>query len=163
MTGIVSLNDQMTRISDNWSKSGISTFSGETAGNNTNNLWFAILNSWQNLIWIEESLSINGIKLRCCQDNTLAYCCCPTRTTITTKPIQSPFAPIKPREYLNYHQVETWKLKCTRWNQTTEKPITPRFDILDSVQIDNLPNVCSVLIVFIQCKLITCQIFFLYW
>ena len=29
----------MTRISNKWTKSMISTFSGETAGDNANNLW----------------------------------------------------------------------------------------------------------------------------
>ena len=37
------------------------------------------------------------------------------------------------------------------------------FDSLDSVQIDNLPNVCSLLIVLIQQELITCQMFVLFW
>ena len=30
-------------------------------------------------------------------------------------------SPIKSREDLDHHQVGTWKLKCTRQNQTTDK------------------------------------------
>ena len=37
--------------------------------------------------------------------------------------------------------------KVTRWNLTTEKLIALSFDILDSVPIDQLPNVCSLLVV----------------
>ena len=47
----------MTRISDNWTKSRISTFNGETAGNNADK------NPASNLIWLEESLSIIGSKI----------------------------------------------------------------------------------------------------
>ena len=38
-------------------------------------------------------------------------------------------------------------MECTILNQTTDKLITLRFEIIDSVKIDHLPNVCSVLIV----------------
>ena len=46
------------------------------------------------------------------------------------KPIQIPYVTIKRREY---HQVGTLTLECTRWNQTTEKLIKPRFEIIDLV------------------------------
>ena len=57
MTGSFFINYHMTRISDNWTKSRISTFNGETAGNNADK------NPASNLIWLEESLSIIGSKI----------------------------------------------------------------------------------------------------
>ena len=71
--------------------------------------------------------------------------------------MQRPFVPIKPCEDLDHNLVVTLKLKCTRWNLTTEKLISPILDILDLFMIDNLPSVCSLLIVFINCELITYQ------
>ena len=40
----------MTIISDNWTNSRISTFSGETASNNADNKWFRILNYCKEVI-----------------------------------------------------------------------------------------------------------------
>ena len=57
------------------------------------------------------------------------------------KPIQTPSAPIEPREDSAHHLVETWTLDCTRWNKATDKLITLSFAIIDSVQIGHLPNV----------------------
>ena len=67
--------------------------------------------------------------------------------TISMKPIKIPSGTSKPREDSDYHHLVTWTVECTSWNWTTEKFITPNFDILDSVQIDHLQNSCSVLIV----------------
>ena len=140
----------MKRISDNWTKPTISTFSGETSINNGDNLWFPILKYWQELNLTQILLSINGNKLKCCQYNKEVYCCYPIISKMSMQPIQSPFSPTKPHEYLNQHQVGTWTLKCTRWNRTTKKLISPSFDFLDSVQIYNLPNVCFILVVLIN-------------
>ena len=142
----------MKIISDNWTKLWISTFSGEIDGNNSNNLWLPILDSCQELNLTQRPLSINGSKIKCCQDNKEVYCCCLTSSTMSIKRIQVPCVPIKPCEDLNHHQVGTWTLKFTRWNQTTEKLISPSFDFLDSVWIDNLPNVYFLLIVLIKCE-----------
>ena len=145
MTGSFFLNEQMKRIPYNWTKSIISTFSGETAHKNADNLWFPILNSCQELNPDQRSLSLIVKKLKCCQYNKGFFFYCPTSATISMKPIQIPSAPIKPCEYLDHHQVGTWTLKFTRWNRTTEKLISPSFDILDSV------------------RLISCQMFILFW
>ena len=51
------------------------------------------------------------------------------------KPIQSPYAPIKPCEDLSHHQVGTLTLEYKIWNQTTEKLITLIFEILYLVLI----------------------------
>ena len=40
--------------------------------------------------------------------------------------------------------------------------MSPIFEIIDSVQIDNLKNVFLMLIVLIKWKLITCQMFFFF-
>ena len=116
-----------------------------------------------NLIWPYESLSIIGNKLKFCQDKKGVYCCVPTSETMSMKQIQITSVPTKPRGYSYHHQVGTWTLKCTRWNQITEKLTTPSFDIIYSVKIDHLPNVCYILIVLIQWKLITCKMFALFW
>ena len=116
-----------------------------------------------NLIWLEELLNIIRRKLNCCQDNNGVYCCSPTRKKISIKLIQIPSKPIKPCEDFEHHQVGTWTLNCTRCNQTTEKLIASSFDILDSVRIDHLPNIFCLLIVLIQCKIISRQIFVLFW
>ena len=108
-------------------------------------------------------LSIVSIKLKCCQYNKEVYCYCPISSTISLKPIQSSFVPIKPREDSDKNLVGTWTLKCTRWNRTTEKIISPILDILYLVTIDNLTNVCSLLLVLIKCELITCEISVLFW
>ena len=50
-----------------------------------------------------ELLSIDGSKLKCCQENKEVYCYCPTRATMPMKPIQNPFVPIKPCEDLDHH------------------------------------------------------------
>ena len=81
---------------------------------------------------------------------------------MSMKPIQIPSVPINPHELLDHHQVVTWTLKCSRWNQTTKKLISPRFDILNSVRIDNLLHFCYVFIVLTKCELITCQLFVLF-
>ena len=52
--------------------------------------------------------------------------------------IQTFFVPTKPHENLDHDQVGTWTLKCIRWNLTTEKLISPSFDILDPVRIGTL-------------------------
>ena len=44
----------MKIIANNWTESRISTFSGESAGDNADNIWFQMLNSCQNLFWIED-------------------------------------------------------------------------------------------------------------
>ena len=140
----------MTIISDKWTKSIISTFSGEKYGSNINNILFPILDSCQELNMTQRSLSINGSKIKIFQDNKVVYCCFLTSKTMSMKQIQILFVSIKPREDLNHHQVVNLTLKCKRWNQTTEKLIPPRFRFLDAMRIDNLPNVCSLLIVLIQ-------------
>ena len=149
ITGILFLNEQMTRISDNWTKSKISTFSGETAGSIYNIYDIQYCTTNKKLIRIEVLLSIIRSKLNCCQENKWIYCCGSTSATMSIKSIQTPFVPIKPRADLNHHQVGTWTLKCTRWNQTNEKLILTRFDILDLVLIDHFANVCSLLIFLI--------------
>ena len=68
---------------------------GETAGDNSKNLIFSILNSCQELNPTEISLSIIGRKLKCCQENKWVYCCCPISATMPMKLIQSPYGPIK--------------------------------------------------------------------
>ena len=59
------------------------------------------------------------------------------------KPTQRPSAHIKPREDSDHHQVGNLTLKCARWNQTTEKLITPSFDIIYSLRIVQFTNVLS--------------------
>ena len=66
---------------------------------------------------------------------------------MSLKPIQIPSTPIKPNEESTHHQVGTWTLHCTTWNQTTEILITPSFEITDSVPIGSLPNVCCVYLI----------------
>ena len=139
----------MKRISYNWTKSIISTFSGDTYGENFNNM---ITNSelLPELNLYQRLLSINRIKLKCCQDNKEFYCCYSTRTTMSMKPIKNLSAPIKPREDLNHHQVITWTMKFTRWNWTTDKLISSSFGFFGFLLIDNLKNVCCISIVLIQ-------------
>ena len=43
---------------------------------------------------------------------------------MSLKPIQSPSVPIKPHEYPDHQQVETWTVKWTRWIRTIDKLIT---------------------------------------
>ena len=86
-------------------------------------------------------------KIKCFIDNKGVYCCRPIDGTVSMKLIQTPSAPIKPHEDSDHHQLATWTLYWKRWNWTTEKLTTPSFDILDSVRINHLPNVCSPLIV----------------
>ena len=140
-------NEQMTIINNNWTKSIISTFSGETAGNNSNNPLFPMLKSCQVFNLTIISLRITSIKLKCFQENKVVYYCRPIDRTMSTTPIQSPYVSNKPREDPDHHQVETWTLKCTRWIRTTETLTTLSFDTLDSVRIDHFPNVCFLLIV----------------
>ena len=45
---------------------------------------------------------------------------------ISMKPIQIPYAHIKPREDSDHHQVETWTLKWTMCIQTTYKLISTK-------------------------------------
>ena len=45
------LNEHMTKITNNWTEWIILTFSGETAGDNADNIWFPMLESCHNLIW----------------------------------------------------------------------------------------------------------------
>ena len=47
-------NEHMTRITDIRTESIISTFNGETAGDNADNLLFPIMMSFRNLIRLEE-------------------------------------------------------------------------------------------------------------
>ena len=115
------------------------------------------LNPTQRLLSIIES------NLKYCQDNKEVYWCRPRRAKISMKPIQIPFLPIEPCEYLDHNKVVTLTLKCIRWNIINEKLISPRFYIIDSVIIDDLPNFRSVLIILIKCELITCQMFVLFW
>ena len=68
----------------------------------------------------ENSLSIFKRNLKCCYDNKLVYYYCLVGATMSLKPIQIPFVPIKPREDLDHHQVGPLTLKCTSWNRTTE-------------------------------------------
>ena len=110
-----------------------------------------------NLMWLEESQSIIGEKLKCYIDNKVVYYCVHTSAKISMKPIQILYVPIKSRENSYCHHVGTWTLKSKRYNRTTKKISTTSFDILDSVQIDHLPNVCSLLMVLIQSELITWQ------
>ena len=57
--------------------------------------------------------------------------------------IQIPSAPIKKSEDPDHHQVGTWTLKWTRWILTTDKLITPSFDIIYSLRIVQFTNVLS--------------------
>ena len=122
---------KVKRIISISSESRLSTFSGETSGNNANNLWFPILKSCQELNPDQGFLSIIGRKLKCCQDNNGVYFFFPTSTTMEIKPIQRPSAPIKPREALTYHQVVSWMILNARWNRTTEFCNSPSFAIPD--------------------------------
>ena len=56
-------------------------------------------------------ISNNGSKLKCCINNKLINRICPTSATMSTKPIQTPSAPMKPCEDLDHHQVVTRKLR----------------------------------------------------
>ena len=103
------------------------------------------------------SISIVGSKLKCYQINKEVCCYWTTSAIISLKPIQIPFVPSKPCEGLYHNLLVIWTLKRTSWNWTTEKIILPRLYILYLVRIDNLPNICSLLIVLINCELITSQ------
>ena len=50
------------RITNNWIESGLSTLSGETTGENTDDIWFPMLNSCKNLTWIEDRNENPGSK-----------------------------------------------------------------------------------------------------
>ena len=113
-------------------ESRLSTSSWEKSGKNANNLLSPILNSYQELDLPRRLLSIIMGKPKCCQDNKVVYCCCPTSATMPMTPIQRPSVPIKPRKLLTYHQVGSWKLSHTRWNRTTEFCNSPSFAIPDS-------------------------------
>ena len=152
LTGIFFLKEKMTIIFDNWTKSRISTFSGETAIYNADNTLFPMPICYQKFNLTRRSLRIIGSGLKCFQYNKGVYCCCPTIVTMSMKPIQSPSAPLKPREYSDHHEVRILTLTCNRWNLTTEKLITPRFESIFLMQIDYLENVCSFLLVLIQCN-----------
>ena len=117
---------KMKRIVSTCPESILSTFVGETAGDNADNILFPILNSCQEDNPDRISLSIIRIKLKCCQDNKWVYYWCPTITTIPTKPIQSTSVPIKTHDDSDHHQVVTWTLKWTRRIQTTSKLITTK-------------------------------------
>ena len=116
-----------------------------------------------NVIRLEVLLGIIGSKLQFFLNNKSIYYCGPTSAIMPMELIKRPSASIKPRKDLDHRQVGNWTLKCEMWNQTTDKLISPNFDILDSVQIDHLKNVCYFLIVLIQSELITCQTFVLLW
>ena len=65
----------------------------------------------------------------------------PTSATMSMKPIQSPYAPMEPREDSDHHHVVPWTLKCTRWIWTTEKLITTELLYSWKLQIYQLPNI----------------------
>ena len=101
------------------------------------------------------SLSITRITLKWCLNNKLMNRILPTSATMSMKPIQSPSAPIKPREDLNHHWVVTWTLKWTRWIQTTDKLITTELWYSWNLQIYQLPSICSLWIysdIYISCQ-----------
>ena len=104
-------------------------------------------------------LSKNRSKIKCCLDNKGVYCCWLIDGKISMKPIKTPSAPIKPCEDSDHHQVGTWTLECKMWNLTTEKLITPSFDMIESV-IENywkLPLSC------VLGLLIKWDIYFNFW
>ena len=53
------------------------------------------------------TISKTGRKLECCLYNTGFYCCRPKDRKMPMKPIQTPSAPIEPREDSAHHLVET--------------------------------------------------------
>ena len=118
---------KMNRIVSIIPESSLSNFSGKTAGDNANNIWFLILNSCQEINQTQRLLSIPWRKLNCFQDNKGVYCWCPTSATMALKPIQIPYAPIKPQKSLAYHQVVSCTLSHARCNRTTEFCNSPIF------------------------------------
>ena len=147
MNGGFYFNEQITRITNNLTKSIISILSGETAGKNADNIWFPMLKSCLECNLTQVWLSIKRIKLKCCQDNKGIYYYCMIYGTISMKTTQSISAPIKSCEDPDQHQMGTWTLKYTRRKWTTDKIIAPFFDIIDSVQIDHFPNIFSIWII----------------
>ena len=110
------LGDQLNLTkSQNW----IST--GETAGDNADNLWCPIMDFCWNLIQLDVTKLYLEVNLWVAEKTNKLTATTQKSAALSMMPIQSPVVPIKPDGDLEPHQVRTWTQKCTRWNWTTRR------------------------------------------
>ena len=109
-TGVlIILGDQLNSTK---SQNPIST--GETAGDNANNLWCPIMDFCWNLIQLEDTQVYLGVNLWVAKTTTKLAGTTQKSAPLSIKPIHSPVVPNKPDGDLDHHQVGTLTQKCTR-------------------------------------------------
>ena len=102
-------NDVLMLLGDqlNSTKSQNPISTGETAGDNADNLWCPILDFCWNLIQLEDTQVYLGVNLWVAGTTNKLTGTTQKSAPLSMNPIQSPVVPIKPDGYLDHHQVGT--------------------------------------------------------